>query len=576
MYAIITNVKIDKFGFFSKYMIRTINISILDNKVVLNASSQKIHLCFKCSERFFIIVSVKEKELQEEVNFDEKCKEVSFSFENVNVKMDVILVEDVWAYFDSSIKIDSFESPECGRYFRQIKNDKITTDDSYDDINNIKMKYFVNLDTLETSFNPTFSLEKEFPAFHKAIHNGITVYVDSINKLVIKTNPKIRKASVLNRASHFIREYIDYSPFLFAKKVLIDRQNLIESAYRKFLLSLKDRSLFNISISFKNELGEDQGALRREFLYLLFNSLISDDRIDKNTQIYDVDPSHECPEFIYFNSDRVDQINTLEDIMKDDIFDSRGYFILLGATLACLFLLSETIQVNFSLVFFENLLNRRYTLRHIQDEELQKNLSEFYMKGDDDYMKGDEEMGTMEDFINERIIQPRQNQYDHIKFGFDFILDSKNIYDPLFNKEKELSSVTSRTVSSIFSQKFSSFDFPFIFYHFEKITVEKLKRMTTYVRCNEDTQEIRWFWEELENKDQYFLSKLILFTTGSGSLQNDNVGSLLTLERVAECNRLFRASACINRLYIPRFTEREALSKYLEMSIMDSEGFHFV
>ncbi len=184
-------------------------------------------------------------------------------------------------------------------------------------------------------------------------------------------------------------------------------------------------------------------------------------------------------------------------------------------------------------------------MRHIQDIELQRNLSKT----------------NNIDYIYENMFLSRKNHYDHIRFGFDYVMDSTSSKSDLGKKIRET---------------FSAFDFPFIFYHFEPISTDKLRSLVCYVNCNSTTKEIVWLWEELDRKDQNFLSKFLLFCTGSGNLTNLINENAFVIEKTRSENELFRSSACIKRLYISKFDTKEKLVKSLDTSILNSEGFHFI
>ena len=415
--------------------------------------------------------------------------------------------------------------------------------------------YYIEESTFETSYKNTFSLQKEFPSFSRLNFDGTAVYFDVLNKITIKSNPIIRNRHILEKINRFLN--VHPKELFMTQKVAIDRSNLVDNAWIYFLPTLKTRSIYNIMISFINEIGEDHGALKREFIYLLSNKLIADLRIVKDQELYDVNTAYPCPEFIYYYTNRNEQIEAFDDIFSknhDDnvdmlpasLIDYQPYFVLLGATVACILLLSETLHCNFSLIFYENLLSRKFTIRHVQDPELQRHLST---------------ASRVTEHIVESLFNPKKNQYDHIKFGFDFVLDSTN---------------KGMMLSKKLSQSFCAFDFSFIFYHFEPINPNKLKNQVGYVNCHLQTREIIWLWQELDKKDQHFLSKFLLFITGSGNLPSSIDECIFTIEKTRVTNELFRSSACIKTMYIPGFDSREILSKSLETSILNSEGYHFI
>lgn len=514
MYAILMSISVSNTGFLANILPQTLEIQIGDRKVSLKAVSREFLFIFECSSKFSVSVTSNRKTICREIAFQETRMNLVFTFENLFVELSMAFSCNPWPVLDPSIiSVGNYQSK----------------------------KYFVEENTLESSYENVFRLQKQFPSFYKIEMDQLTVFADTSNKFTISSNPIIRKQHILERLKCLLTEDILLNE-AYTYKIVVNRYNLLESAWAFFIPAFRVKSIYNIAISFFKEIGEDHGALRREFLYLLIKELLLDGRIDKSTEIYDVDPEHPCSEFAYCYSTRKEQIEIFNDIFNDHPSDSRKYFILLGAAIASAFLLYETLQFNFSLIFYENLLSQKFTIRHVQDVELQRHLEST-------------------EYIQKRFYDPRKNHYDHIKFGFDFVVDSTNKTGCLSKKIQE---------------KFSAFDLIFIFYHFEPISTAVLRKLTMYTNCQPDTKEVVWLWEVLDEKDQHFLSKFLLFTTGSGNLPSITNGFAMAIEKIGGTNELFRSSACIKRLYLPRFSSKDELSRRLETSIMDAEGFHFI
>lgn len=516
MYAVLTNLYVSKTGFLAHLMRHSIEIEINHTKIKLKADSTELFYSFKCTSKFTVSVSIGGKLIESLVNYTEDTlKILDFSFDDIFIRISLSLLNNSWKLLDQCID-------QCGKYKNKT--------------------YYIEPNTLESSYNNTFTLQKQFPTFSKIKES---LYVDFSNKFIIKSNPSVRKAHILDKVKHLLADTIQPLSLYASHKVLIDRNYIFENAWDLFLPSLKTKFIHNILISFKNEIGEDQGALRREFIFLLFEELVNSQRICIKDGIYDINPEFNCSTFIYYYKNRNEQIDVLNDIIRDEKSYQVKYCILLGATIGLMLIFSETFQINFSLIFYENLLSRKYKLKHLQDIELQRNLS----------------LTNNEEYIYDRILEPKKNHYDFIKFGFDYILDSTSF---------------SSKMSEKFSSIFTAFDLPFIFYNFEPISASKLKKCVGYIKCSLETKEIEWFWKELDTKEPHFISKLLLFTTGSGNLTNLPNEYAFVIEKTSTKNELFRSSACIKRLYISNFDSSEKLANSLEMSIMNAEGFHFV
>lgn len=521
MYAILTSISVSKIGFLAYLVQRKLEIQVEDIKISLPAVSTPLFFSFPCARRFLFSVTVDGKTVSKPLRFTEKEITLVFTFNSISVDISLNLVKNTWSLLDTTIQ-------EYGLYCGK--------------------RYYVENSTLESSYENVFSEAKLFPSFHKRESNDKCFYIDVINKIVIGTNPKTRKATVVEKLKRLLEDAYPKKIFV-PHKVIINRNSLLSDAWRSYLPAFKTKSFYEILISFTDEIGEDQGGLRREFLYLLFNELVKDRRIDKSTAIYDVDPTIRCPEFIYFYRSRKEQIDVLEDMTNGEFLTTASYYVVLGVVIGSLLLLSETLQFNFSLIFYENLLGRNFTLKHLQDIELQGILNKNMMSYEST------------EYVRERFFEPKKNHYDHIKFGFDLALCSFDQETAVLQKLKE---------------KFTAFDFPFLFYHFEPVNMEKLKCVVDYVNCTALTMEVQWLWQALGMKDQMFISKFLQFITGSGNLPNIVRGCVFTIEKRPGKNELFKSSACIKRLYMCSFDTFEHLSESLEMSVLNAEGFHFV
>lgn len=521
MYAVLTSVSVSKAGLMAYLFQRKLEVQVGDVKLQLPAATAPLFFSFTCSKRFTVFVSMGGRTIPRSMRFTVKEATLPFTFENVSVELSFNLVREAWTALDPTIK-------GCGEYAGR--------------------RYYVESGTLETSYENVFRESKLFPSFQKLVIGQQTVYADAINKIVIRSNPTARRAHVLGKLRLFLSTAAPRRVYI-PQKITISRDSLLGSAWSEYIPAFATRGFYEILISFADEIGEDQGGLKREFLYLLFNELIRDERIDKGAAVYDVDPTSPCPDFIYLYTSRKEQISVLEDILRTEATAASSYYIVLGAVIASLFLLSEALQFNFSLMFYENILHRNFTLRHVQDIELQRNLHASMSSAE------------ASEYVHERLVEPKKNHYDHIRFGFDLVLDSVN---PEGGMSKRL------------AETFTAFDFPFLFYHFEPVNTEKLRSVVEYVNCNSSTREIQWLWQVLDSKDQMFISKFLQFITGSGNLPSLANGRVFTIEKRSGKNELFRSSACIKRLYMCSFESLECLKESLDASVMNSEGFHFV
>lgn len=541
MFAVLARICMERRGLFSMLSGSKIAIKVFETVIQIEQGSFQMGYCFPVCEFFYVRVALDHVAKEKEMSFREGEETIAFMFGQVLITLVFSLHPGPWDFYEHGMSA-TYVAEGIGTY-----EDK---------------KYYINKNTLETSFSGTFPSLQRFPSFSRIVYNSRVLYTDTINKIVIGMSPLMKRSIVRNKVK---RHFPSWRVSKDMVRISIDRRNLLRSSFMNFLPIISTHDIFSVVVAFDGEIGEDHGAIRRELIYLLFQEMIKDPRLQSADGVLDVAPG-ECPEFPYEyiigNNAHVSKSesmayqakNILEDILSDSEFlDDKVYFVLLGAVVGCTLLLKETFHVNFSLSFYENLLGRQFTLGHVQDTELQRNLlKESHSSKCLTYKST--LPGSLCDvgrIVEAMLFEPRRNSYDFIRFGFDCIVRRK-------------------------LEDFTAFEFPFIFYHFELISLSRLKDLVVYDKCSTSTKEIQWFWEIMANKPQPFLSKFLLFVTGSGNLGILDEDSAIYLEKVKGSNELFRASSCSRRLYIPCFETKERMEYLLDYSILNTEGFHKV
>lgn len=561
MFAVLASTDLVKKGIFSIIFGNKITIEVLETAIHIELGSFQIAYCFPVCETFAVSVTLGHVIREKKLSFREGREAITFVFNQLSITLVFSLHLSLWDFYENVLG-DTPDIPDGN-----INGSVVEGQGVYQN-----RRYFVNQSTLETSFSCAFPSLQKFPSFSRIECRSRVFYTDSTNKIVIGMCPLMKRSIVKNKVwGYFSNRGISKK----LHRVKINRKDLLRSSFRNFLPVICVYDILDVVVAFDNEIGEDHGAIRREYIYLLFQELVRDQRLVSVDGVLDVAPG-KCAEFLYEYSigeaepDRVfseseniafQAKNILEDILSDSNFlDSRAYFILLGAVIGCILLLRETFQVNFSLGFYENLLTRQFTLRHVQDTELQRNLLKNLHGNvaDATGVHGSDILGSGECFgagVNEIVegllFESKRDPYNFIKFGFDCMV------------KRRLTHLT-------------AFEFPFIFYHFEPISLGKLRDLAVYDKCNAHTKEVVWLWEIMENKQQSFLSRFLLFVTGSGNLGMFDEDSAIYFEKIKSCDELFKASSCSKRLYIPSFETRERMEYFLDYSILNTEGFHKV
>lgn len=155
-------------------------------------------------------------------------------------------------------------------------------------------------------------------------------------------------------------------------------------------------------------------------------------------------------------------------------------------------------------------------------------------------------------------------------------------YDKLFLQKKVPYDFISKGFYSVipedFRDMFESDELSMLISNNKYLEVSHLKEFVLYNLCSESTEEIIWLWEILKSKDQIFLRKFLKFITGSGSIPMliNNSSFKIVIEQNNLKDSLLRASACLNKLVLSKYSNKQTLEEILDFSILNTEGFHKV
>lgn len=436
---------------------------------------------------------------------------------------------------------------------------------------------------------------KNYTQWHKPDDPGY------INEIDGKVNDYRTKSAPINILGLF-----DFHKF----KIPIIRRFMVQSTADLFLQSKKDAFVREPLVIYAGEIGEDWGALLKEFFYKASQEIINDERIKCIGCVYDVRTIEErkiekLPHLgthlnidletgTPLNTKRTPRFNAVEiqnmisdenissknindvfeGILKDNPFfnernfgmnclPDKDFFTYLGIFVGFAFLNRVNISIDLSLAFYENLLKREFGIMHIQDVQVQEGIN-FILQCDpvkegiyNDYtnepLQYNEREKYAKDLILDILYLSKKNEYDWIKEGFSRVIDNSIVNFIETN------------------------DLIYLLGGSEEITFDMLLNSARFIKCNPTTKEIILLWEILKNSDEHYLRKFIQYVTGSASIP---IGSIKTLrfkwfiEKSDTDNMLFKASTCVNRLYIGSYENVETMKRLLDYSIDNTEGFH--
>lgn len=400
--------------------------------------------------------------------------------------------------------------------------------------------YTVDLDTMSTSDYRTILSNREI----------FTAHTNSKvrNKRALIGNENTEEAIFLGKTRRLRsspRMFISiFSYVVFA----IKRNECIESLYRLYSDSKMRNQIYRrVSINFIGEMGEDHGALRKEMFEVAAARIVEDKRI--------------CIENGRFNLISSDVQE--RDIEKKKVLDisDEEFYSFFGFFLGYVIYQQVQVHIRFSKLLYIALLSQEYTISDIEDEKIQKSI-QWLQRNDVEnlglYFNSGKEVTNKNKarFIEEMLrneIHNRRPGYKYMYKGFHSIVSHEILDFTPAELERLISGV-------------------------EIISLDYLKQNAVYKQCSETTREVRFFWEILEEEDENYRRMVMLFITGSSTVQqlSDAANESLVIEKMNAKGHLPSAHACFRRIILYTYETKEDLKEKLTYAINESGGFHFV
>ncbi|ELA47891.1 hypothetical protein VCUG_00611 [Vavraia culicis subsp. floridensis] len=251
----------------------------------------------------------------------------------------------------------------------------------------------------------------------------------------------------------------------------------------------------------------------------------------------------------------------VEENINTNLLSNDEFYAYLGTFIALCFLNHEMISVKFSLAFWENLMGRKFTLRHVQDTQMQRNLlyvlreelsEDFLNTFDDDLIHTDKGL-FVEKTVYESLFLSKKRAYDIIRFFFYSLMPKE------------------------FQEIYATQDIYYVLNGKEEITFNFLKSAFQYIKCSEGSREIVFLLNIFKRKNEAYYRKFLKFVTGSENipLQSNKLDLFkIYIEQIDVKNALFRASSCVKMLFIGCYDTEDEMERIMDFSIFNTEGFH--
>ncbi|KAG0418439.1 E3 ubiquitin-protein ligase pub2, partial [Dictyocoela roeselum] len=221
-------------------------------------------------------------------------------------------------------------------------------------------------------------------------------------------------------------------------------------------------------------------------------------------------------------------------IRRTNKLTTKDFFTYLGNFIGAAIFHGHTVAPVFSLVFLENLLNRDFKIRHIQDVVTQKNMIKY-------------EISSAE--LKEMVFTPKEKAYNLIRNGF---------------YKFQTSSI----------RKFSAEE---LCYLLNGRNMDNIENINMLLGFESSSPENNYLVNILQEKSIF--KKFVQFATGTATLPISAFkqgGFKIKIEQVNQRNALFRANCCIRTVTMGVYDNETKMREILYFSLENTEGFHKV
>ena len=426
----------------------------------------------------------------------------------------------------------------------------------------------ININNYNTNYNSNSSGN---PIRVNMYNQGLNNVIDAFGFEKKKVLPRGKKDGTFEEKVDYLRYDISKKKIDFingAEKLNINREKVLENSMDQFE---KIDPFKELKIIFVGEESQDAGGLIREWLTILFSTVL-----DEKTGLFERSDTGEIGYIVKKN------IKATDDILKKYYFIGRvlAKALLENLTVNCCFnkviyqlILGEKIELN-DLVFIDKPLYN--SMKHLVDmkDECGDNIAccELYFSYQ---YEGEDGLIYDEDLIE------NGNDILVTKDNLDFYIEKRIEH---FTKSQLIGiNEIVRGINTIFPVEylkiFTSDQLGLLINGTPFIDTDDWRMNTQYKNYNDYDNVIIDFWEIISNLSQEELSNFLLFCTGSSRVPIGGFKSLesnrgqiskfeiVKTEYVPGKKNFLRAHTCFNRLDLPNFPDKFTLNEAIKFAL---------
>ena len=391
-----------------------------------------------------------------------------------------------------------------------------------------------------------------------------------------------KRVDVLNQESYLVQNLEifngsedELNPFwsLFAQgmylSIKLKRENILEDALNQLTQQGNQKNLRKqLKITFKGELGVDEGGVKKEFF-----SILTEQLFDPNFGMF----LEKGQGFLWFNTDS---------------FECNLNFELVG-TLLGLALYNEVIlSLKFPAVVYKKLvaendhknglISDKIGIEDLEeiDQQIYNTLKKLLNENYEDRDTGLFHVVSYESFgkVHEHeliengshLLVTEHNKNEFVSLYIDWYFNKSVV-----NQFKSFSKGFFKVVLKESFKLFTSEDLHMVLCGSSVLDFEMLKKTTQYENYTEDSKTIQIFWDVLiVHFDEKQKKEFLKFLTGSDRAPIRGLGDIkMIITKTADSMSLPSSHTCFNHLILPDYSDFEKTKLKLLKAIENSEGF---
>mmetsp|Transcript_27930 Transcript_27930/g.67867 ORF Transcript_27930/g.67867 Transcript_27930/m.67867 type:complete len:3798 (+) Transcript_27930:39-11432(+) len=441
----------------------------------------------------------------------------------------------------------------------------------------IESYFVVNAPKTEKDIeSPQFSKFLKFTHTHSKILNVFCQKKPGLMQRTMKSllwHPK-KILNFHNKHTHFlgeIRKQRGATGALGSMRIFCRRDRLFEDSYHQFQLRSADELKSPITVRFHGEEGVDAGGLTREWFLMLSRAIFN--------------PGYALFQAAADNSN-VFQPNKASDVNPDHLM----FFRFVGRFVGKAIYDQQLLDAYFTRSFYKHMLGVKPTISDVEsvDPDYYKSLRWMMNNSIENvleltFVREGEEFGkkkvTELKAGGKDIPVTDENKLEYVSLMAERMLtdDIKPQIDAFLKGFREM---IDPQLLSIFNEQ----EIELLICGLPKIDIHDLKANTEYKGLTSSSENIRWFWQIVEDLTQEEKALLVQFVTGTSKvpiqgfkeLQGVNGVQRFQIHKASGSDRLPTAHTCFNQLDLPSYSSLKSMRKNLLLAIREgSEGFAF-